>query len=383
MQSTWIRKKSSRLVRTIENSSSSDSVNLEIPDQIETMAVVQHVALKDRCYPARSAHPSCISLPPVNGNHFEIKGHQINMLPNFRGSEGEDPYLFLHEFEEVCALQKIQQLTEDSIRLRLINFALKDNAKKWLYSLPVNSISTWDGFVVIFLKKFFPSHKTTKLTNEINQFRQKLNEPFWTCFDRFKNLLSQCPHHGIEKWRLCKIVYESLDSSTTALLESMCQGKFMEKDEEEGWTFFEEFAEKTMLWESTREPTREPEKSNDSTHQKGLHNIGHSIATEAKLATLTRRLEALETNGSSSQVAMCSNFNNQGMQPSQDIQQLNAMFQSGPRNDPYSSTYNPGWKHHPNFSWNQGQGQHQPHPPQFQNQHQSPSKLSIATTGFS
>ena len=32
----------------------------------------------------------------------------------------------------------------------------------------------------------------------------------------------------------------------------------MEKDEDEGWTFFEEFAEKTMLWESTREPTREP-----------------------------------------------------------------------------------------------------------------------------
>ena len=117
----------------------------------------------------RPFSPSFLHLPTSRyGNHFEIKGHQINMLPNFRGSEGEDPYLFLHEFEEVCALQKIQQLTEDSIRLRLINFALKDNAKKWLYSLPVNSISTWDGFVVIFLKKFFPSHKTTKLTNEIN-----------------------------------------------------------------------------------------------------------------------------------------------------------------------------------------------------------------------
>ena len=369
MRPTWHRVHCSRLIRTVASPSSTVS-SPEPVDFVEPI-ITMSVPLKDRCYPARSAHPSCISLPPVNGNHFEIKGHQINMLPNFRGSEGEDPYLFLHEFEEVCALQKIQQLTEDSIRLRLINFALKDNAKKWLYSLPVNSISTWDGFVVIFLKKFFPSHKTTKLTNEINQFRQKLNEPFWTCFDRFKNLLSQCPHHGIEKWRLCKIVYESLDSSTTALLESMCQGKFMEKDEDEGWTFFEEFAEKTMLWESTREPTREPEKSNDSTHQKGLHNVGNSIATEAKLATLTRRLEALETNGSPSQVAMCSNFNNQGIQPSQDIQQLNAMFQSGPRNDPYSSTYNPGWKHHPNFSWNQGQGQHQPHPPQFQNQHQS------------
>ena len=88
------------------------------------------LSLKDRCYPSRSAQPSCITLPPVNGNNFEIKAHHISMLPKFLGSEGEDPYLFIQEFEEVCGLQKLQQLSEDSIRLRLINFALKENAKK-------------------------------------------------------------------------------------------------------------------------------------------------------------------------------------------------------------------------------------------------------------
>ncbi|XP_074342937.1 uncharacterized protein LOC141680673 [Apium graveolens] len=325
------------------------------------------VSLKDRCYPARSAQPSCITLPPVNGNNFEIKGHHISMLPKFTGSEGEDPYLFIHEFEEVCALQKLQQLTEDSIRLRLINFALKENAKKWLYSLPVNSISTWEGFVVIFLKKYFPNHKTTRLTNEINQFHQKENESFWKYFDRFKNLLSQCPHHGIEKWRLCKIVYEALDSSTTALLESMCQGKFMEKDEDQGWEFFEELAEKTMLWESTREPNREPSKHNEtvgSLANKGLHLVGNSIATEAKLATLPRRLEALETSNAPSQASMCANYNSHshGPQNFQEFEQVNAMFQPRPRNDPFAPTYNPGWKNHPNFSWTQGQNYQSPQP---------------------
>ena len=373
MQSTWIRKKSSRLVRTIENSFSSDSVKLEIPDQIETMAVVQHVALRDRCYPARSAQPSCITLPPVIGNNFEIKGHHISMLPKFTGSEGEDPYLFLHEFEEVCALQKLQQLTEDSFRLRLINFALKESAKKWLYSLPANSISSWEGFVVIFLKKYFPNHKTTRITNEINQFHQKEKESFWKYFDRFKNLLSQCPHHGIEKWRLCKIIYEALDSPTTALLESMCQGKFMEKDEDQGWEFFEELAEKTMLWESTRDPSKSLESSSTS---RGVHSIGNSIANDAKLATLTRRLEALETSKTPSQVSMCPNYN-QGFPNYPDFDQVNAVFQPTPKNDPYSSHYNPGWKNHPNFSWNQGQSSPS-HPPQFQNQppqfpNQSPS----------
>lgn len=134
--------------------------------------VTMAVSLKDRCYPTRSSQPSCITFPPVNGNNFEIKAHH-NMLPKFTGSDGEDLYLFLHEFEEVCALQKLRHFSEDSIRLRLINFALKENAKKCLYSLPVNSISTWEGFVVIFLKKYFPNHKTTRITNEINQFHQK------------------------------------------------------------------------------------------------------------------------------------------------------------------------------------------------------------------
>ena len=356
MRTTWVRNDSSRLVRPTY-SSSSDSDPVKVLEPIVSMAV----SLKDRCYPARSAQPSCITLPPVNGNNFEIKSHHISMLPKFTGSDGEDPYLFIHEFEEVCALQKLQQLTEDSIRLRLINFALKENAKKWLYSLPVNSISSWEGFVVIFLKKYFPNHKTTKITNEINQFHQKENESFWKYFDRFKNLLSQCPHHGIEKWRLCKIVYEALDSQTTALLESMCQGKFMEKDEDQGWEFFEDLAEKTMLWESTREPQKSNESSSSSS--KGLHSIGNSVATDAKLATLTRRLEALETSKPLSSLSMYPNYNfpNSASQPHHEFEQVNAIFQN-PRNDPFAPTYNHGWKNHPNFSWTQGQTCQAPQP---------------------
>ena len=119
---------------------------------------------------------------------------------------------------------RLQQLSEDKIKLRLINFFLKDNAKKWLYSLPNQSITTWEGFVRIFLKKYFPHHKTTRIRNEINQFYQLAGESFWKYFDRFKNLLTQCPHHGIEIWRLCQIIYEGLDSNSRTMLESMCQG---------------------------------------------------------------------------------------------------------------------------------------------------------------
>ncbi|XP_074336127.1 uncharacterized protein LOC141673290 [Apium graveolens] len=124
----------------------------------------------------------------------------------------------------------------------------------------------------------------------------------------------------------------------------------MDKNEEEAWQFFEELAEKTMLWESTREPNPEPERS------KGLHVVGISIATEAKLATLTKRLEVLETNNVSSQFFICANCSspNHVIHNYPEIEQVNAMFQPRVRNDLYAPIYNPGWKNHPNFSWNQG-----------------------------
>ena len=140
--------------------------------EVEIPLVAMSVPLRDRCYPACTTQPSCIILPAVTGNNFEIKSHNINMLPTFTGVEGADPYIFIREFEEACALQKFQQLSEDSVRLRLINFALKEDAKKWLYSLPINSISTWEGFVSIFLKKYFPKHKTNKLRNESTNFNK-------------------------------------------------------------------------------------------------------------------------------------------------------------------------------------------------------------------
>ena len=67
-------------------------------------------------------------------------------------------------------------------------FVLKNNAKRWLYILPTNSISKWDEFVKIFLKKFYLMHKPTRMRNAINQFQQVGGEPLWKYPERFKDL---------------------------------------------------------------------------------------------------------------------------------------------------------------------------------------------------
>ena len=135
--------------------------------------------LMDLCYPQRTSHPSCIKLPAATGDNYELRPQFISILPKFHRLESADAYMFITEFEEVCALFKIQHLSEDAIKLRFIPFALKGTAKKWLYSLTTSSITTWEAFVTLFLKKFFPRHKTARIRNEINQFQQLSSELFW------------------------------------------------------------------------------------------------------------------------------------------------------------------------------------------------------------
>jgi len=72
----------------------------------------------------------------------------------------------------------------------------------------------------------------------------------------------------------------------------MCQGGFLQKDQNEGWDLYENQVEKTIQWEPTSENSRN---SNSISSKGGLHSIESSIANEPKLANLERRLDALET----------------------------------------------------------------------------------------
>ena len=82
--------------------------------------------------------------------------------------------------------------------MKLIPFALKDSAKHWMYDLAAISVTSWDDFVKLFLRKYFSNAKTVKVRYEINQIVQLERESFWKYFDRFKILLAKCLHHGLD-----------------------------------------------------------------------------------------------------------------------------------------------------------------------------------------
>jgi hypothetical protein len=201
----------------------------------------------------------------------------------------------------------------------------------------------------------------------INACLQRANESFATYLDRFRGLLIKCPHHGIPLWRQCQIIYEGMSMSARALLEARCQGDFTSLSDTEAWELFEELAARTMNWEeiaSTQDPKGD----------RGVLLVNPTKALEAKVAALTREIELLKTSQPKG-IASCVGCNEIGhvveecpMLQGQHSVEVNAAFARlfAGRNDPFSNTYNPGWKHHPNFSW-RGQGTQEPtHAPHSQ-----------------
>nr|GFB81439.1 hypothetical protein [Tanacetum cinerariifolium] len=122
---------------------------------------------------------------------------------------------------------------EDAIVVPAItahNFELKHGAAQiWLEKEPPQSIFTWDDLVLKFINQFFPPSKTTNLRNEITNFQQRFDESFSESWDRFKDLLRACPHHGFSELHQLDTFYNALNSKDQDSLNSAAGGNFLDR----------------------------------------------------------------------------------------------------------------------------------------------------------
>ena len=80
-------------------------------------------------------------------------------MPKFHGLAGEDPYRHISESLITCSAMVPEGIPEDQISLRAFPFSLLENAKDWLYYIPVGSFSTWTALHKSFLEKFLPASR--------------------------------------------------------------------------------------------------------------------------------------------------------------------------------------------------------------------------------
>ncbi|GKA75294.1 reverse transcriptase domain-containing protein [Tanacetum coccineum] len=146
--------------------------------------------------------------------------------------QNEIDRLWKHASQEkskiACYLYK--DVPETSIKLMLFPFSIDGPARIWLDKEPSRSILTWDDLVSKFINHFFPPSKTTNLRNEISNFQQKFEETFSEAWDRFKDLLRACPHHGFTELHQLDTFYNGLNPSDQDSLNSAAGGNLLERN---------------------------------------------------------------------------------------------------------------------------------------------------------
>ncbi|GKA49782.1 reverse transcriptase domain-containing protein [Tanacetum coccineum] len=134
---------------------------------------------------------------------------------------------------------KYKDVPNSSIKLMLFPFSIEEAARIWLEKEPPRFILTWEDLVSKFINQLFPPSKTTNLRNEITNFQQKFEETFSEAWDRFKDLLRACPHHGFTELHQLDTFYNALTPTDQDSLNAAVGGNLLTKTPRDALTIIE------------------------------------------------------------------------------------------------------------------------------------------------
>ena len=228
--------------------------------------------------------------------------------------------------------------------------------------------------------------KTNEMRQALQEFHQKPDEQFYEAWDRFQDLIINCPHHGLEKNRLVQSFYNGLTSSSRNMIESMHKGKFMNLTPTPAYEFLSELGEDSQQWDANSEMSRnEPQ-----LRKRGLYEVKQDPNLQTLingLSILNKTVESLTCSikqsvspidpvmsvGTTSNLGPC-NFClsdthtsshcpiTQNYSDGQEEEVYAFSTYRKPTPASFSQTYNPELRNHPNFSWRQGQSSIPPRP---------------------
>lgn len=210
----------------------------------------------------------------------------------------------------------------------------------------------------------------------------KDGESLYEGWERFKELLLLCPHHGQGKWVLLHTFYNVMDNTTRLLIDASSGGTIMKMNVDEAWEKIEEIAQHTHYYNDARSIP-------GSKRTVGLYEVDKETMQQARYEAMAQEIKQLKLKINGSQltnegsfaqvvssvvcqfcgtgdhtISSCQVFSSKDEPHEENVSNMDN-FNRGPRNDPYSNSYNPGWKNHPNLSYGNNHAQ-QRAPPGFQ-----------------
>nr|GEY29805.1 reverse transcriptase domain-containing protein [Tanacetum cinerariifolium] len=194
-----------------------------------------------------------IVVPPILSEQFELKHSLINMMTSkqFFRLKKDNPHDHIRWFNKINSTIKYKDVPNSVIKLILFPFSLTGAARRWLEKEPPRAarrwlekepprlITSWDDLVSKFINEFFPPSRTMNLRNEILNFQQKFDESFHEAWERYKDLLRACPHHGFTELHQLDTFYNALNPADQDSLNAAAGGNLLEKSPQDALTIIE------------------------------------------------------------------------------------------------------------------------------------------------
>ncbi|XP_010536282.1 PREDICTED: uncharacterized protein LOC104811320 [Tarenaya hassleriana] len=310
-------------------------------------AVERNEALTFGDYTAPNHTPllSCIRRPGNGQTRPDLQPAFIQMLYGsaFRGNSTGDPNLHLTQFKSLCQSVRVaNEVTTEEVLLLAFPFSLSRKALEWLYALPADSIHTWDQLGAEFMNRFFPAHKTQLAKNGINSFSQEHGESLGKAWERFKEYQRACPHHNFDRYYLLSTFLNGLRDEIRFYISCASGGSHQKLT-------FDELEESIERMASDRTTPTE-----FSRRKGNVENVSEVNALKVELAEL--KMQIYSSNRDALGETSDQLSGNQSMfSQEQGVEDVNYVA-----NNPYSNTYNPGWRNHPNFSYKSNNYQNAP-----------------------
>ncbi|GJY82646.1 reverse transcriptase domain-containing protein [Tanacetum coccineum] len=205
--------------------------NIVEPELRTIVAPMAERTMEELLRAPTEGYGEAIILPEINADHFEIKTNLLQLVQAnpFHGLENENPHAHINSFKRITSTLRFRNVPNDVIKLMMFPYSLEGAAKTWYEKEPPNSILTWEDLVTKFVNQFFPPSKTTHLKNKISRFTQKFDESFSEAWERFKEMLRACPHHGFTELTQVDTFYNGLNDNDQDSLNAAAGGNLLSK----------------------------------------------------------------------------------------------------------------------------------------------------------
>ncbi|XP_048492418.1 uncharacterized protein LOC125493273 [Beta vulgaris subsp. vulgaris] len=187
-----------------------------------------------------------------------------------------------------------------------------------------------------------------ELKRAISNIEQGYDELLYDYLERFKRLVACCPYHGFAEKDLVLYLVAGLLPDERRMVNAACGGNIDNKTPQQAMKLISEFAESSRTY-SKRNATW------------GVKVESSYSSLESEVSDLKNMFRQFMMSNKPQQVKACGICSNTGHPTDacptlqEDTQQVNALgYQGNRKYDPYSNSYNPGWRDHPTFTYKQG-----------------------------